>query len=554
MLESSVTEASKPHVRFQLPGCQPPSWLAVNLRIALIKNSRGLEQNPMDYSISISEKPESAVQDFIPLYLEMHIVVDKVLVFAQLNVTIVLSSLELWSDKNKISTVGEADELLQRFLEWKKSYLTLRPHDIAYLFMQSSGVKTFSNCSLSDFKSFILNMGAKCLQNKPQMQVRQKAVCGNGKVENPEVCDCGTEDIQQAGSPCRPSVHPECDLPEFCNGSSSACPTDIMIINGHSCKTKYICYNGDCHDLDARCESLFGKGSKNAPFACYEEIQSQLDRFGNCGKERGQYKFCQWRSFLSPVSVVYSYDKYDTQKTNNPFDQQVEGSSLESYAVSIVQLLSLHMGLSFDNTDTCYCSGDVCTMSPEAIHLMCGKLVCAWPHKAIVSKANLSVIYTQIRNEICVSTFLSSDRIPANDRTTVNTPEDRDKTFIEDGTSCGPDMYPKRMSLEAFSVVIAQLLGVNLGLSYDDINNCNCPGAACIMNPQAIRSRGVKSFSSCSVNEFKGVVSQPGFECLQNQTISKVAVQGRLEPGCGNKRLDFGEECDCGPPEVSGKR
>ncbi|KAB1257583.1 Disintegrin and metalloproteinase domain-containing protein 32 [Camelus dromedarius] len=113
----------------------------------------------MDYTVFINEKPESTVSDLIPLYLEMHIVVDKVLydflgsdsmivtnkvieiiglvnsMFAQFKITVVLSSLELWSDKNKIATVGEADELLHRFLEWKKSYLTLRPHDIAYLFI-----------------------------------------------------------------------------------------------------------------------------------------------------------------------------------------------------------------------------------------------------------------------------------------------------------------------------------------------------------------------------------------------------------------------------------
>ncbi|EPQ16895.1 Protein Shroom2 [Myotis brandtii] len=40
-LESSVTEASKPHVRFKLPGCRPPSWLAVNLHIALISQWEG---------------------------------------------------------------------------------------------------------------------------------------------------------------------------------------------------------------------------------------------------------------------------------------------------------------------------------------------------------------------------------------------------------------------------------------------------------------------------------------------------------------------------------
>lgn len=36
-------------------------------------------------------------------------------------------------------------------------------------------------------------------------------------------------------------------------------------------------------------------GSKNAPFACYEEINSQADRFGNCGLKRGEYQFCTWR-------------------------------------------------------------------------------------------------------------------------------------------------------------------------------------------------------------------------------------------------------------------
>ncbi|XP_014392382.1 PREDICTED: disintegrin and metalloproteinase domain-containing protein 18-like [Myotis brandtii] len=122
------------------------------------------------------------------------------------------------------------------------------------------------------------------------------------------------------------------------------------------------------------------------------------------------------------------------------------------------------------------------------------------------------------------------------------------------GRACDPKLaagialYPKRISLEAFSVVMAQLLGVNLGLRYDDIYNCYCPGAACIMNPQAIRSCGVKLFSSCSVDEFKRVVSQPEFECLQNQTISKVVVQGRASE-CGNGIVEKGEQCDCGPPE-----
>ncbi|KAB0347985.1 hypothetical protein FD754_012842 [Muntiacus muntjak] len=374
----------------------------------LPENNQDTEQNPMDYNIFISEKPESTVSDLIPLYLEMHIVVDKALfdylgsdsmivtnkvieiiglvnsMFAQFKVSVVLSSLELWSDKNKISTVGEADELLHRFLEWKKSYLTLRPHDIypkeitleavsvivtqmlglslgisydnskkcrcsgaicimSTKALQSSGMKTFSDCSLRDFGNFISNVGAQCLQNKPQMQRQPASICGNGRVEGNEVCDCGTEEFVQAGATCRPIAHPECDIPEVCNGSSGRCPADITILNGRKCEGgKAFCYDGGCQDIDARCESVFGKGSKNAPFACYEEIQSQTDRFGNCGKEGPRYTFCPWRSLIcgrlictyplqtpflrDSASVIYAFVRstvcitmhYETTGTEDP--------------------------------------------------------------------------------------------------------------------------------------------------------------------------------------------------------------------------------------------
>ncbi|XP_063524750.1 disintegrin and metalloproteinase domain-containing protein 32 isoform X13 [Pongo pygmaeus] len=334
---------------------------------------RRLEEQPMDDNIFKSEKSEPAVPDLFPLYLEMHIVVDKTLydywgsdsmivtnkvieivglansMFTQFKVTIVLSSLELWSDENKISTVGEADELLQKFLEWKQSYLNLRPHDIAYLLMQSNGVKTFSSCSLRSFQNFISNVRVKCLQNKPQMQKKSpKPVCGNGRLEGNEICDCGTEaqcgpdsccdfrtcvlkdgakcykglcckdcQILQSGIECRPKAHPECDIAENCNGSSPECGPDITLINGLSCKNnKFICYDGDCHDLDARCESVFGKGSRNAPFACYEEIQSQSDRFGNCGRDRNnKYVFCGWRNLICGRLVC-------TYPTRKPFRQE----------------------------------------------------------------------------------------------------------------------------------------------------------------------------------------------------------------------------------------
>ncbi|XP_064333427.1 A disintegrin and metallopeptidase domain 3 [Camelus dromedarius] len=120
------------------------------------------------------------------------------------------------------------------------------------------------------------------------------------------------------------------------------------------------------------------------------------------------------------------------------------------------------------------------------------------------------------------------------------------------GMACDPKfaagiaLYPKMITLEAFSVVMAQLLGINLGLAYNnDIYTCYCPASTCIMNPEAIRSHGVKFFSSCSVDGFKHIVSQPEFECLQNQTVPKVVPQGRVGV-CGNGILEPPEQCDCG--------
>uniref|UniRef100_A0A8C7AQV7 A disintegrin and metallopeptidase domain 3-like n=1 Tax=Neovison vison TaxID=452646 RepID=A0A8C7AQV7_NEOVI len=120
------------------------------------------------------------------------------------------------------------------------------------------------------------------------------------------------------------------------------------------------------------------------------------------------------------------------------------------------------------------------------------------------------------------------------------------------GMACNPKfaagiaLYPQTITLEAFSVVMTQLLGVSLGLTYNnDIFTCYCPGTTCIMNSKAIRSHGVKFFSSCSMDEFKRMISQPEFECLQNQIASEVVYQKRHSL-CGNGILEPPEQCDCG--------
>lgn len=55
--------------------------------------------------------------------------------FSQLKMTVMLTSLELWSDKNQILTNGDANEMLQKFVSWKEKKLFQRSHDMAYLLM-----------------------------------------------------------------------------------------------------------------------------------------------------------------------------------------------------------------------------------------------------------------------------------------------------------------------------------------------------------------------------------------------------------------------------------
>ncbi|GAB5570299.1 disintegrin and metalloproteinase domain-containing protein 5-like isoform X1 [Prionailurus iriomotensis] len=266
--------------------------------------------------------------------------------------------------------------------------------------VQSRGVKDFSTCTLDDFKYLASHSGFGCLQRiLPEMPVykqQKKRTCGNGQLEQGEQCDCGTvkncthkdccdpktctmkankqcgsgecctQDckLKSIGIQCRKS-YDECDFTEYCNGVSPHCMPDTYARNGQSCDSgDSFCYKGRCRIFTKQCKELIGGASRGAPFACYDEVNSRGDRYGNCGRNHCSYA-----------------------------------------------------------------------------HLLCGKLVCAWPHKELVSRANLSVIYTHVREEMCVSTYRNQNKGNKNPWTTIYSPEERDDTFVEDGSVCGPDMY-----------------------------------------------------------------------------------------------------------------
>ncbi|XP_072213061.1 disintegrin and metalloproteinase domain-containing protein 18-like isoform X2 [Excalfactoria chinensis] len=380
--------------------------------------------------------------------------------YSSLNMTVTLSSMDIWRSRNKIRTTGAGEIVLLRFLDWKRSSTILRPYEVPYLLMyrdqsdfvgvtapgtlcrsdatgavavlqrsvtlesfsvllaqllgrslgmgfddgrdcrcpthtcvmesaalHMSGAKTFSSCSAADLEQFLQqNPNCPFLKTMRVYPDPRAAVCGNGVVEHDEQCDCGGTaacakdacctkqcklkpgskcslglccekcQFKAANTPCRPPADTQCDLPEFCNGSSAFCPPDVYVQDGHSCEhsTGY-CYQGHCQSAELQCQRLYGRGAKNAPLACYEEINSHQDRFGHCGNHPlDGYQPCSW------------------------------------------------------------------------LNLGCGKLVCTYPNRIPFTKLKGSIIYAQVQEHLCVSFDA------------MYSPTEADPLLVKDGTKCGP--------------------------------------------------------------------------------------------------------------------
>ncbi|KAG8137133.1 hypothetical protein E2320_005675 [Naja naja] len=148
--------------------------------------------------------------------------------------------------------------------------------------------------------------GQNCFLNLPKDATERKA-CGNGLVEDGEQCDCGTEELLKVGTVCREAVS-DCDLDEYCSGTTESCPPDVFKQNGMPCGIDSTCYLGACLDIHRHCQKFFGKGkegkakricswwgggsAKPAPLSCYKEVNFQGDRTGNCGQDKSGYKKC----------------------------------------------------------------------------------------------------------------------------------------------------------------------------------------------------------------------------------------------------------------------
>ncbi|GCB63771.1 hypothetical protein scyTo_0000197 [Scyliorhinus torazame] len=194
----------------------------------------------------------------------------------------------------------------------------------------ATGATNFSSCSADDFEAMILNRGGSCLLNIPTPEEEYSPpYCGNKLVDTGEECDCGSPKecendpcceastcklkygaqcafgvcckkckFLPAATVCRAFTN-ECDLPEYCNGTSHICQADVFVQDGHPChNNNSYCYNGACQSYDAQCMVLFGQNAKSAPHTCFQEVNSKGDRFGNCGSSGAGYKKCEIRNSM----------------------------------------------------------------------------------------------------------------------------------------------------------------------------------------------------------------------------------------------------------------
>ncbi|MFT7807306.1 disintegrin and metalloproteinase domain-containing protein 9-like isoform X1 [Arapaima gigas] len=259
------------------------------------------------------------------------------------------------------------------------------------MYSYASGSTLFSTCSGNDFESLILQGGGICLNNIPTNAISVPS-CGNGIVENGEQCDCGTPQectnkccnpntcqltqgstcavgsccqncqVKVAGTPCRLSVD-VCDLPEFCTGQSGSCPSDYYVMDGLPCQNySAYCYEGRCQTYDFQCQHLFDSGAKKAADVCFNVINANGDKYGNCGIQGSSYIKCsQANSMCGKV-----------QCTNVNLQTLPQGASVSLQTIQGSTCVNADFNLGSDVRDPAYVNpGSICASGKTCIDFQC---------------------------------------------------------------------------------------------------------------------------------------------------------------------------------------
>ncbi|XP_065375193.1 disintegrin and metalloproteinase domain-containing protein 18 isoform X9 [Macaca fascicularis] len=384
-IEPLESSARFEHIIYQMKNNDP------NVSI-LAENYSHIWQKDQSYKVPLNSQKKN-LSKLLPQYLEIYIIVEKALydymgsemmavtqkivqviglvntMFTQFRLTVTLSSLELWSNENQISTSGDADDILQRFLAWKRDYLILRPHDIAYLLVYRKHPKyvgaTFPGTICNE--SYDAGIAMECQFKKccdyNTCKLKGSVKCGSGP------CCTSKCELSIVGTPCRKSVDPECDFTEYCNGTSSDCVPDTYALNGHLCKlgTAY-CYNGQCQTTDNQCAKIFGKGAQGAPFACFKEVNSLHERSENCGFKNSQPLPCERKDVLCGKLAC-------VQPHKNAYKSDIQYTVYSYIQDHVCVSIATGSSMRSDGTDNAYVAdGTMCGPEMYCVNKTCRKV------------------------------------------------------------------------------------------------------------------------------------------------------------------------------------
>ncbi|XP_075413335.1 disintegrin and metalloproteinase domain-containing protein 18-like [Tenrec ecaudatus] len=489
----------------------------------LAENGRKTWEKEQPYKTHVCSQ-KKAILNQLPQYLEMHIIVDKNLydymgseimavtqkivqiiglvntMFTQFKLTVILSSLELWSDKNKIHTNGDADDLLQRFLAWKQEYLVLRPHDIAYLLIYrkhpkyvgatfpgimcnksyDAGIALYSDgISLEGFSVIIAQLlglnigltyddinkcfcpGATCIMNREALHSSGRKIFSN----------CSMHDYAYLISKFEPKclqsllhLKPVCgdgilDPNEECDcGNEEECQFK-KCCDYNTCKLKGLvkCGSGAC------CTSECELSTAGTP--CRESIDEECDFTEYCN---GTSINCVPDTYARnghrcKSGAAYCYNGRCQTTDNQCADLLGEGAEGAPQAC-FEELNSLH-----DRTADCGLKNSQ-SLPCEHKDDLCRKLACVWPHEHTYKSDIPYTVYSYIQDYACIS-------IPTG--SSVNS-DGRDYAYVADGTVCGEGMYCLNQTCKEVNLIehncnaTAKCQGNGV---CNNVGNCQCfPG------------------------------------------------------------------------------
>uniref|UniRef100_A0A286ZN86 ADAM metallopeptidase domain 18 n=2 Tax=Sus scrofa TaxID=9823 RepID=A0A286ZN86_PIG len=495
-IEPLDSSASFEHIIYQVKNDSPDIPV-------LAENDSNVLQKDEPYKIHLSSQ-ETTLSELLPQYLEMHIIVEKALMCSQFKLTVILSSLELWPDENQISTNGDMDDLLQRFLTWKQDSLILRPHDITFLLIYRKQPKyvgaTSSGtiCNKSGDANIIMYSEAITLEGFSVLMAQLLGLKIGLTYDDVNKCSCARatcimnreamfssgikmfsncsmhayryfistfegrclqnfpklKPFHQNQSVCGNGIlepHEECDC-----GSERECQFK-KCCDYNTCKLKgsVKCGSGSC--CTSECEL------SEAGTPCRKSVDQECDFTEYCS---GTSSDCvpdthAMNGELCRLGTAYCYNGR-CQTTDNQcaeiFGKGAQGAPFACFK-EVNSLPNRPGDCGFKNSQPLPC---------EQSDVLCGKLACIWPNKNSYKNDVQSAVYSYTQGHECITTgsAMRSDG--------------RDYAYVADGTVCGAQMYCINKTCKK-----VPLMGYNCNATTkcrgngicNNLGNCHClPG------------------------------------------------------------------------------